>query len=62
LLKEVGFKKIKFIHLRPLQGVSGSKNIILKNIKNIWFYFSVFLFYMTFGKINIDNLFIVASK
>ncbi len=62
VLKQAGFKEIKFIHLHPIQSVSGSKNILLKAVKNSWFYFSTFLFQITFGKINIDNLFVIAKK
>jgi len=62
VLNDNGFLKIKFIHLHPIQSVAGSKNEILKLIKNFWFYFSRILSIMTFGKINIDNLFIIAKK
>lgn len=62
ILYDNGFKKVEFIHFHPIQSVSGSKNIVLKYIKNIWFYFSKILFSLTFNKINLDNLFIIATK
>lgn len=62
ILSEFGFNKIKFIHFHPIQSVSGSKNYVFTVIKNLWFYFSVLLCKITFGKINLDNLFVVAKK
>jgi len=55
------FKQIRFIHLKPIQSVSGSKSPVLKFIKNLWYYFSVVLFWLTFKRINFDNLFVVAK-
>lgn len=57
-----GLNKIRFIHLHPIQSFSGSRNPLLKFAKNGLFYFSKILFTIAFGKINLDNLFIVASK
>lgn len=62
ILHNNGFGKVKFIHFHPIQSVSGSKNAVSKLIKNFWFYFSKMLFSFTFGKINLDNLFIIATK
>lgn len=62
VLKRNGFNSIKFIHLRPIQSVSGSKSMFLKIIKNLWFWGATCLFKITLGKINIDNLFIIARK
>ena len=62
ILRRNGFSKIEFIHLRPIQSVSGSKSKFLSLIKNMWFYFSVILFWISFKKINFDNLFIIAKK
>lgn len=62
LLSGFGFNKIKFIHLHPIQSVSGSKSYVFTVVKNIWFYFSVLLYRISFGKINLDNLFVVVKK
>ena len=62
LFSRNGFNKVEFVHLYPLQSMNGSKSPLLRSIKNSWFYFSKILFISTFGKINIDNLFVVAVK
>ncbi len=62
LLLRNGFRKVEFVHLYPIQSINCSKNPLLRSIKNSWFYFSKILFISTFGKINIDNLFVVAVK
>jgi len=62
LLKRNGFKKIKFIHLKPIKSMSGNRSSLAILFKYAWYYASVFLFYLTFGIINIDNLFVVAIK
>lgn len=62
LLNRSGFNRIKFIHLEPIQSVSGSKNRILKFVKNLWSCWARLLFYLTLGKINLDNLFVLARK
>jgi SAM-dependent methyltransferase len=62
LLDKYGFSNIEFIHLHPIQSVSGSKHGLLKLAKNFWFNISVIIFYLSFKRINIDNLFVVAKK
>ncbi|MDI6757793.1 MAG: class I SAM-dependent methyltransferase [Endomicrobiia bacterium] len=62
LLNRNGFPKISFIHLKPVQSVAGSKNRLLRLVKNLWFYSSSVLFRATFGRINAANLFAVAMK
>lgn len=57
-----GFNNIDFIHLHPIQSFAGSRNPLLKFAKNGLFYLSKILFTMAFGKINLDNLFVVARK
>lgn len=62
ILNKNGFRKIKFVHLHPIQSVTGSKSPLLKAVKNLWFYLAKLLNAVSFGEINIDNLFIVARK
>lgn len=62
LLTECGFNKVKFIQLPPIQFVSGSKNKNLKYLKNIWFLLAASIFYISGGKINLGNLYLVAYK
>jgi 2-polyprenyl-3-methyl-5-hydroxy-6-metoxy-1,4-benzoquinol methylase len=57
-----GYSTVRFMHLKPIQGVSGSKNRILTLLKNSWFYSSVALSYISWGRVNLDNLFVVATK
>ncbi len=62
LLYHNGFNDINFIHMHPIQSVSGSRNSFLKFAKNVFFQFSKVLFVITFDKINTDNLFLIAKK
>lgn len=62
VLSRNGFKNIEFIHLKPIQSVSGSRNRLLKYLKNFWFYISLLLYKLSWGRINTDNLFVVAKK
>jgi SAM-dependent methyltransferase len=62
ILSRNGFSEVKFVHLKPVQSVSGSKSKLLMSLKNWWFYSSVVVFYVSFGRINLDNLFVIAKK
>jgi 2-polyprenyl-3-methyl-5-hydroxy-6-metoxy-1,4-benzoquinol methylase len=62
ILNRNGFSHIRFIHLKPIQSLAGSRNQLLRFLKNFWFYSSCALFHMTFGRINLDNLFVLARK
>ena len=62
LLTRNGFHRISFTHLRPIQGVAGSRSEILRLVKNIWFYSARSIDRFTAGRVNLDNLFIVAKK
>ena len=62
VLADCGFNKIEVIHLPPIQSVTGSKSKFKIFFKNLWFYSAKFLGAATSNKINLDNLFIVASK
>lgn len=62
LLKQIGFSRVKFIHLHSIQSVSGSKSGFKKGFKNFWFNMARFIYFITCGKINLDNLFVVAKK
>ncbi|NTW22351.1 class I SAM-dependent methyltransferase [Candidatus Falkowbacteria bacterium] len=61
LLLGAGFAKVEFVHLPPIQSVAGSRTPAMKLIKNLYYYFAVFLFKASFGRVNIDNLFAVAT-
>jgi 2-polyprenyl-3-methyl-5-hydroxy-6-metoxy-1,4-benzoquinol methylase len=62
LLRRNGFGDINFIHLHPIQSVGGSRSRILRFIKNSFFNLSRFLYMISFGRINFDNLFVSAKK
>lgn len=62
VLRRSGFRRVEFVHLRPIQGVAGSKNEWLILMKNAWFYSSVVVHWLSMGGFNMDNLFVVARK
>ena len=62
LLQKVGFSQIEYIHLKPIQSVSGSKNRVLKSLKNGWFEAAKLIHQLSSGRVNLDNLFVVAKK
>lgn len=62
LLERNGFSRVEFIHLHPIQSVSGSKNPVLRGVKNAWFGAARSLFTVSRGRLNLDNLFVVATK
>ncbi|MFQ5965420.1 MAG: methyltransferase domain-containing protein [Candidatus Scalinduaceae bacterium] len=62
VLQRNGFNNVKFLHLHPIQSISGNRNPLLKFIKNLWFYCSKIIFTITFRCININNLFVIAKK
>jgi 2-polyprenyl-3-methyl-5-hydroxy-6-metoxy-1,4-benzoquinol methylase len=62
LLKRNGFNDVSFIHLYPIQSVVGGKSQFLRFLKNSFFKLSQFICMISFGRINFDNLFIVAKK
>ncbi|NTU98578.1 class I SAM-dependent methyltransferase [Candidatus Falkowbacteria bacterium] len=57
-----GFDDIVFLHLRPLQIVSGSRAGYKLLLKNCWHYFSVACSALTSNRVNLDNLFVLAVK
>lgn len=62
VLQRSGFERVEFIHLRPIQSVAGSRNESLRFAKNVWFYASVGLHWISWGRANMDNLFAVGRK
>lgn len=62
ILNLSGFKEVKFTHLPPIQAVAGKRAKILILIKNLYYLFSLFLYFITFKMVNTDNLFLEAKK
>ncbi|MBW2688924.1 MAG: class I SAM-dependent methyltransferase [Deltaproteobacteria bacterium] len=62
LLERNGFSRVEFVHLHPVQSVSGSKSGFLRGVKNVWFEAARTLALVSRGHLNFDNLFVVAHK
>jgi 2-polyprenyl-3-methyl-5-hydroxy-6-metoxy-1,4-benzoquinol methylase len=61
--KQCGFETPKFYILKPIMSVAGSKSKLGLYAKIIYYYFSKFIFTLTFGKWNISNtLFVTMNK
>ena len=55
VLKRVGFRTVKFMHLPPIQSVSGSRSRIGLLAKNAWFRSAQALYAATGSRANINN-------
>lgn len=62
LLRRAGFNCFQFIHLRPAQGIAGEHRWWQKALKNIWYYLAVGVAWLTGGRINYDNLSVLATS
>jgi 2-polyprenyl-3-methyl-5-hydroxy-6-metoxy-1,4-benzoquinol methylase len=62
ILSKCGFKKIRFVHLPPIQAVAGKSNFISVLFKNGFYFFARIVAFSTFSKCNFDNLFAEAKK
>ena len=62
LLERNGFTSIDFMHLNPIQSTSRSKSLYVGGIKSVWFKIVRALAAITRGRLNLDNLFVVAFK
>jgi 2-polyprenyl-3-methyl-5-hydroxy-6-metoxy-1,4-benzoquinol methylase len=62
VLQRSGFRDVKFQHLSPIQSVSGSDKAVLRAFKNSYFAAARTLSWMTGGRINMDNLFVTATR
>ncbi len=62
LLLRNSFAEVDFIHLPPIQAISGKSNLALILVKNLWYFLSVALFKVSLGRVNLDNLFAVVKK
>jgi len=62
ILKKNGFNRIEFIHLSPIQGVAGKNDALGRFLKNLWFYSAFAIAKISGGRINYDNLFVIARR
>lgn len=60
VLSRNGFSDVTFTHFKPIQSVSGSRSQLSRFAKNLWYYSSVGLSLASFGRVNLDNLFVIA--
>ena len=56
-----GFRRVRFIHLRPIEAVADGGRVS-RLLKRAWFVSAVALFHASFGRINVDNLFVMARR
>lgn len=63
LLERNGFSRVEFVHLRPVDStLSSSRDISRRLVRSVWFHAVRGLSAVTAGRVNLDNLFVVARK
>ncbi|MCX7017408.1 MAG: class I SAM-dependent methyltransferase [bacterium] len=62
LVKRNGFSDIRFTHLRPIQSIAGRGGMPRTFAKTLWHHASIMLDRLSKGRINMDNLFVIARK
>jgi SAM-dependent methyltransferase len=62
LLERNGFSHVEFMHLHPIESASADKYRFRKGVKNICFNIARGLAIISRGRLNLDNLFVVARK
>jgi hypothetical protein len=62
LLERNGFSEIEFLHLRPVQSLSTRHRWLVQGVKKLGFEAVRALAAVSRGRLNFDNLFVVARK
>ncbi len=62
VLARNGFDDVTFIHLKPIQSVSGGRRRLPILLKNLWYGLAVAFYWVTMGRVNLDNLFVIARQ
>jgi SAM-dependent methyltransferase len=62
LLARNGFSRVEFVHLRPVDSISDGRGLPRKLVRKIWFDAVRGLAKATGGRLNLDNLFVVARR
>lgn len=62
VLHRNGYGDIRFVHLHPIQSLAGNRSRFLALLKNVGFHASRLLCKISLGRVNLDNLFVVARK
>lgn len=63
VLRRIGFERVTYTHIRPIQSVSGSRNPALRAVKNAWYLAAKVVGAISRDTINLNNsLFATAIK
>jgi len=62
LLERNGFAEVAFVHLRPVESVNRMDNAVVRGVREVWFQTVRALAVLSGGRLNYDNLFVVARK
>jgi 2-polyprenyl-3-methyl-5-hydroxy-6-metoxy-1,4-benzoquinol methylase len=62
LLERNGFSRIRFLHVQPIQGPSERRNVFIPVVKSMCFEAVRSLAVLSGGRLNFDNLFVVAHR
>jgi SAM-dependent methyltransferase len=62
LLHRHGLPALRFLHLKPIQGVAGSTSRLMRFTKDAWFVSVAFLSWLTGGRLHLNNLFVAARR
>jgi SAM-dependent methyltransferase len=62
LLERNGFSRVRFVHLRPVDSISIRRSASRKLVRKVWFDAVRGLAMATGGRLNLDNLFVVAQR
>lgn len=62
LLERNGFSRVRFAHLRPVDSISSSRSASRQLVRKVWFDAVRGLAMATGGRLNLDNLFVLAQR
>lgn len=62
LLERNGFSRVRFVHLRPVDSISSSRTASRQLVRKVWFDAVRGLAMATGGRLNLDNLFVLAQR
>jgi hypothetical protein len=62
VLERNGFVQIQFMHLRPVDSIAHPGNPLARGLRDVWFQAVRALDVVSRGRLNYDNLFVIARK
>jgi 2-polyprenyl-3-methyl-5-hydroxy-6-metoxy-1,4-benzoquinol methylase len=62
VLERNGFVQIQFMHLRPVDSIAHPGNPLARGLRDVWFQAVRALDVLSRGRLNYDNLFVIARK